>query len=715
MLSVYEVKQTTCSAAKNSVAMFGRNYNFKAKNRAETSSWIFSPKEGVASSSNPLQEEERKQEVVRNVGGGGGGAGLGKARSKIISNVSFDPLSDPLSQDAGQPDSGLTSVKTAGKKKVTDEYQADWKRFRRDILTNHSSGSSTNLPAITVRPGENSARHLTVQEFMADLETNQSEMVSRWKGDDRVEALKIIIQALKSLADTTSVRFYPAKFFLVLDMLAAFVDLVEARLVALEPDDAHEVAKNWLYKISSIREMVPRFFLETAFTRFDEFYSDFKDDSTWERLSQTIRGMGNPMLAIYSRMFLSRAFTLSSGLDQETLKNHQDEINIVLNSLRREKPKTFEKITFEDYIAILKPGLSWNTFLVTRVTSDPSVLAMMKDLSYPSQECSALMLECFLLHISGDFTSANTGFLLEKSQLAASPDILAGLGRAVLRCPSGLERKEEMISSCWAALTGLPSLHHYLACAAVWLEFAASHFQPREINKLLGLVIKRINKDRKEEENIPAHFNDHLRDILTKVVRRRAPRVTPVLRMQNFFPLFSLITREEVKAVTAKEILEELVSEDIEPSEERLVHDVLLSLSSVLAGSVSALTSRDETRQVSALIVNAVVRCSLLPDINKHLSFLTTLRTIFSHLDLVEAALVRQVNTVAATLGELSDRSVRQGLAAFSFITIPSIRDWRTRMLLYLETAQVCMMNSCLGQAEGCCRALNSLILEGEV
>ena len=76
---------------------------------------------------------------------------------------------------------------------------------------------------------------------------------------------------------------------------------------------------------------------------------------------------------------------------------------------------------------------------------------------------------------------------------------------------------------------------------------------------------------------------------------------------------------------------------------------------------------------------------------------------------------MRQVNTVAAGLGELSDRPVRQALAAFSFITIPSIRDCRARMLLYLETAQVSMMNGCLGQAEGCCRALNSLILEGEI
>ena len=606
--------------------MFGRNYNFKAKNRAENSSWIFCRREGVRTSTNPLQEEEKKQEVVRSAGGQSG-TGAGKARSRIISNVSFDPLTDPLSQqqeDSVQPE---TSGKNAGRKKVgDDELLADWRRFRRDILSSHSSCSTTNLPAITVRPGENSARHLTVQEFLADLESKQSEMVSRWAEDDRVEALKIIIQALKSLSDTTSVRFYPAKFFLVLDMLAAFVDLVEARLVTLEPETAREVAKNWLYKISSIREMVPRFFLETAFTRFEEFYSEFRDDSTFERLSQTIRGMGNPMLAVYSRMFLSRACTLSNGLEQETQKSHHEEINTVLNSLRREKPKTFEKITFEDYLALLKPGVSWTTFLVTRVHSDPSVLAMMKEENSGSEECSALRLECFLLHISGEFSSANSRFLLEKSQLAASADILAGLGRALLRCRTGLERKEETLSSCWTSLTALPSLAQYLTCAAVWLQFAASHFQARELNKLLGLVIKRINKERREEENIPPLFNEQLREILTKVVARRAPRVTAVLRLQNFFSLFSLITREEVKALTAKEVLEQLASEDIEPSEERLLHDVLLSLSSVLASSVTALTSRDEARQVSALIVNAVVRCSLLPDINKHLSFLTTLR-----------------------------------------------------------------------------------------
>lgn len=36
--------------------------------------------------------------------------------------------------------------------------------------------------------------------------------------------------------------------------------------------------------------------------------------------------------------------------------------------------------------------------------------------------------------------------------------------------------------------------------------------------------------------------------------------------------------------------------------------------------------------------------------------------------------------------------------AAFSFITIPSIRSEKTRLQLYLVTAQTALFNQCLGQ-----------------
>ena len=80
---------------------------------------------------------------------------------------------------------------------------------------------------------------------------------------------------------------------------------------------------------------------------------------------------------------------------------------------------------------------------------------------------------------------------------------------------------------------------------------------------------------------------------------------------------------------------------------------------------------------------------------------------------MVQSSLVRQVNTLASGIAGTRDRSMKQALAAFSFITIPSIRDAKTRILLYLESGQVAMISNCLGQAEACFRAINNNILQG--
>ena len=171
-----------------------------------------------------------------------------KIQTKKVTNLTFDPLSsDPLS---------LTSEEHLESKKsskiiIEDKFLDDWRRHRRDIISLHSS--SSNMPLITIIPGENSPRHGNTQEFLSDLESRQVEMVRAWDSGDRVTSLKIIIQCLKALSDTSAIQFYPAKFFHILDVLSTFLNLVEKRLETLDPEEAREVAKNWYYKIFSIR------------------------------------------------------------------------------------------------------------------------------------------------------------------------------------------------------------------------------------------------------------------------------------------------------------------------------------------------------------------------------------------------------------------------------------------------------------------------------
>jgi hypothetical protein len=72
-------------------------------------------------------------------------------------------------------------------------------------------------------------------------------------------------------------------------------------------EEARETCKNWFYKVASIREIVPRLYMEMAIIRCNQFlygYAEF--DETLRRLSVMIRGIGDPLLAMYARAYFVR-------------------------------------------------------------------------------------------------------------------------------------------------------------------------------------------------------------------------------------------------------------------------------------------------------------------------------------------------------------------------------------------------------------------------
>ena len=85
---------------------------------------------------------------------------------------------------------------------------------------------------------------------------------------------------------------------------------------------------------------------------------------------QTVRGMGNPILAIYAQMFLSRGFTSLDNISGVKTKYLFEEMLNVLNRLSKEKPQTYEKITFEDYLFIFKPAINWMILLLIKTNND---------------------------------------------------------------------------------------------------------------------------------------------------------------------------------------------------------------------------------------------------------------------------------------------------------------------------------------------------------
>lgn len=130
-------------------------------------------------------------------------------------------------------------------------------------------------------------QNLTQQEYVGKIQQLNAELTAAWKTEQRVKSLKIAIQCSKLLTDASSVmQFYPSKFVLVTDILDIFGKLVYDRLKSksenekslpdnftpdLIPESAKETCLNWFYKIASIRELLPRLYVEMSLIKCYNF------------------------------------------------------------------------------------------------------------------------------------------------------------------------------------------------------------------------------------------------------------------------------------------------------------------------------------------------------------------------------------------------------------------------------------------------------------
>lgn len=181
---------------------------------------------------------------------------------------------------------------------------------------------------------------LTGAEAAEVISTMHSELQRSWAQGKFVRALRLAIRAAKLARHPTAVAAaYPAFFVGVAKLLDAFGTLVFQRIKAIAedalraaeaaarraanaravprvtlpdsftahevPDEAAEVAQNWLYKIVCIRELVPRILVEAAIIRVYRFVGDVDASAVVQRLVRSVRGVGDPLVAAYLRWYLA--------------------------------------------------------------------------------------------------------------------------------------------------------------------------------------------------------------------------------------------------------------------------------------------------------------------------------------------------------------------------------------------------------------------------
>eukprot|EP01098_Paradermamoeba_levis_P012450 TRINITY_DN5453_c0_g4_i1.p1 TRINITY_DN5453_c0_g4~~TRINITY_DN5453_c0_g4_i1.p1 ORF type:complete len:468 (+),score=133.32 TRINITY_DN5453_c0_g4_i1:104-1507(+) len=228
--------------------------------------------------------------------------------------------------------------------------------------------------------------NLSQKDYVTHIENLHSELFKAWNNDERVKSLKIAIQCAKVLSDTQVIKFYPSKFVLVTEILDSFGNLVYDRIKkrsvtydrpggparnlpdVFEPEDvsdlARETCRNWFFKIASIRELLPRLYVEMAILRSYNFLTKNAFPEVLERLKGMARGIGDPLVSAYCMAYLARKGKEVAPMESNYLLGMYNDTMLIQNTLKNNekliKSLTLErKISLTDYYNLYSPAFDW--------------------------------------------------------------------------------------------------------------------------------------------------------------------------------------------------------------------------------------------------------------------------------------------------------------------------------------------------------------------
>ncbi|XP_055549188.1 VPS35 endosomal protein sorting factor-like [Wyeomyia smithii] len=582
---------------------------------------------------------------------------------------------------------------------------------------------------------------LSQQEYVLKIEQLNHELVQAWNTDQRVKALKIAIQCSKLLADTSVIQFYPSKFVLITDILDIFGKLVYDRLLVkgessadgskktstlpddftpdMVPESAKETCQNWFYKIASIRELLPRLYVEMAILKSYRFITAKEFNSTLLRLTHMIRGVGDPLVAIYARCYLCRV-GMAVTTDREYIKENLNDILLIYHTIfnggiRADIAK--HRITLNGYISLFLPALDWIIQGATILSTDSELDDILRKCY--DRKNSALLMQSILQSFRPDYIALRAVQFVEilssiTIEGLSRGQLLRMLGYTLSNTAPPAEQRALALNSAWRTVSSMVNAEEYIQCAEMWSQFTSQHFGLREINALMGDILYHMTPNRSYER----HYHE-LQVIVEKIVSN-SQDIHGVLALENFLPMLDLFQKESIKLDVGKSILTSYrsISGDLSISDP-VVTNALMYISKVLNDSVNALTSEDERRQISNLISHFIRKVDFGRDFEQQLSFYVEARAAFSNLDPVYSTLIHCVNRLATSTrrivkGQHTGKTAAfvKACAAYCFITIPSIIDVTTRMELYLQSGQVALLNVCLQQADSCFEAALNLIPE---
>ncbi|CAM6113201.1 unnamed protein product [Calypogeia fissa] len=721
---------------------------------------------------------------------------------KVIDDplLSTSSLHDPLSSEDTLGFTPRASRRTA--KSASDERAeaaaAEWDGYKASIMQRFTSSGtitvSTNFDIISKEPkgrGKSvTAAHLQVledpekeareevtiisqQEYVTRLKALNEEISQAWLNNERVSALRLSIKVARLLSDSSVPQFYPTLFVLVTDVLDTVGNLVWNRIkkksesdddgtvvahlpVNFTADDIRQEAKdtcqNWFYRIGSVKELLPRIYLELAILRCVYFLEKDPPVATFQRLTMMIRGVTDPLASAYIRLYLARrlqAILPAEIGSSESLKRY----SALLHSLELPMPSSIPKsprvcliegvkdylvlfrrvlagefeskymkagVDLRLYVMLVEPVIDWVIHCIFKHANQEDMISIfnafgeahyddrLSDAETGFEDSSHLVsvvVYYLLKNLPGTFVgndSLNISKMVRSSADLSMPQYMNYrlLGLKLCECSPPREFRLTVLNDIWRVVLRYTDLTEYLSVADVFVEYILQNCSEVELGVIFRDIIKHVRK---------ADVSDGVLVSLESIVFKLVTHYTDlshVLTLAHFMDILDLL-HGDTRISVYKRMLSG-VSRRQQQVQDPVTRHFGFEAAKVLHDSLDSMSSDDDRRQITNLIIRFVQLVDFGRDLEQNLAFLVDCRGTFADMDPLRVTVVHASNRIAMTTlkmvrGSHAKRTIEFVKACLTFneITIPSINSVLVRSNLFLETAEVALMNALPSHAEG--------------
>lgn len=167
-----------------------------------------------------------------------------------------------------------------------------------------------------------------------------------------------------------------------------------------------ETCRNWFLKCACIREVLPRIYLELALVSSHKYMNMKVAQSDMVRLAKMIRGIAEPLCAMYTCTYLARVGHIHSP-------NEREYLYLMIEYMMRLYTNVVEKghpmLELSQYLSLFEPCIDWVMQCIAH-GANRDVFKQIFEM-YSSQKKHAVFLKAIIRYFPSEIVSVAVGTL----------------------------------------------------------------------------------------------------------------------------------------------------------------------------------------------------------------------------------------------------------------------------------------------------------------